>query len=79
MQGTKRPVVIAATWSGNEIAIIRRQHRKDIYELLLAHAPDEFGGEAIGGEAVLVDPTTLRERPYPGLEGRQVRVLVSPP
>ena len=46
-------------------------------ENLLAHAPDEFGGAAVGGDAVeIVDGVV---RPIPGLEGKPVRALFSCP
>jgi hypothetical protein len=73
---TRAAVIIDAEWDDDgTLLIVRKQTRKDVYELMLAHAPEEFGGEAISGEAVRVDARTRAEAPVIGLEGKLVRRL----
>ena len=75
-EATRGAVIISATFdSDGGLLVIRRSVRKDIYELLLAHAPDEFGGEALSGDAVRFTPVHLQESPVPGLEQKSVRAL----
>lgn len=70
----RAPVIVSARWAGDHVVAIRADGR--IMDNLLAHAPDEFGGEAISGEAVELDERGAH--PIAGLEGAKVRDLHVP-
>ncbi len=73
-------VVVSASWdSDGSVVAVMRPTRRDIYELLLQHAPDEFGGEALSGSAARIDPNNPKPTPYPGLEGKHVRMVYLTP
>lgn len=66
-------LIISVDWASEDgLLVVRKEARKDIYELMLAHAPAEFGGEAASGTAVIA---TLdgRESPVEGLPAGGVR------
>jgi hypothetical protein len=70
-------VIVSAEWDDDgTLLVVRRRERRDIYELLLAHAPEEFGGEALAGEALRIDPATGREAPLDGVADQPVRLVV---
>lgn len=71
----QRALIVSVDWNTEEsLLVVRKQTRADIYELMLAHAPAEFGGEAASGTAVRV---TLdgRESPVAGLPVDGVRLV----
>jgi hypothetical protein len=73
---TRAAVIVSAGFdSDGSILVIRAASRKDLFELMLAHAPDEFGGEALPGEAVRFSPSRQVESQIPGLELQRVRAL----
>ena len=48
----------------------------DVYESVLAHAPDEYEGERASGEAFRIDPASGARAHIDGLSGTRVRALV---
>jgi hypothetical protein len=71
----RAPVIVKAVWLDvNRVVAIRADG--DAMTNLLAHAPDEYGGEALAGEAVVVDEHGAR--PLDGLERNSVRTLHVP-
>lgn len=71
------PILISARWARDGGLLVVRAEG-DAMENLLEHAPDEFGGEALAGDAVRVDAATGAAVPVEGLEGRLVRALFDP-
>lgn len=72
----ERPIVVSAGWDDDRsLLVVERLQRKDLLELMLAHAPAEFGGEASSGTAIRVDVDTREARPVAGLEEKAVRTL----
>jgi hypothetical protein len=70
------PIIVSARFDGDGgILIVRVPLRKDVYQQILAHAPDEFGGEILWGEAVRITPERFEEKSIPGLETEHVRAL----
>jgi hypothetical protein len=69
-------VIISAEWDGATLLVVREEHVAIIYDVLLAHAPEEFGGEAMSGEALRVDPRTQTTTRLPWFEGKRVRRLI---
>jgi len=67
-------VIVAASWDddGTVLAIVR-DGDVPTTDRLLVHAPYEFGGEALAGDAVRISPEA--RRPVAGLEGKPVRAL----
>jgi hypothetical protein len=72
---TRNDVIIDAAWDRESVLLVRKESRTDLYELMLAHAPEEFGGEALSGDAVRLDMQTKTVRPLAGLESKRVRRL----
>jgi hypothetical protein len=73
---TRSAVIVSARFdSDGGILVVRSSIRKSLYDNLLAHAPDEFGGEALAGDALRFTPTRLTESAVPGLELVPVRAL----
>lgn len=71
----RAPVLVKAEWlDERSIAVIRADG--DAMTNLLAHAADEYGGEAVAGEAIVVDEHGAR--PLDGLERDSVRTLHVP-
>lgn len=71
----RAPVVISAELDDDgSVLIIRANHRKSAYDAMLAHAPDEFEGETLSGDAIRITPH-FKEVPVPGLEYEKVRAL----
>lgn len=62
---------LAASDSSDMLAVVRSS-RRDVYELLLAHAPQEFGGARTLGTAIRLS-VDGRVRPIAGLPEGQVR------
>lgn len=72
-------VLTSAEWDRDgSVLLVRSPTRRSLIDLMLAHAPEEFGGAASIGEAVRLDLATGRETPVEGLVGRRVRGLFAP-
>ncbi len=72
----RAPLVVSVSWdAGGNVLAVRRTLPVSLVASLLAHAPDEFGGEAIGGEAVHIQLPTGTVSPVHGLERQTVRAL----
>lgn len=75
-EATRGAIIISARFDQDGgVLVVRAPSRSDLYQLMLAHAPEEFGGEALAGHAYRYSPTHLRETEVPGLELERVRVL----
>lgn len=73
------PVLTSAEWDRDgTVLLVRAQARRSVYDQLLAHAMEEFGGEASVGEAVRLELAGGAETPISELAGRRVRALFAP-
>jgi hypothetical protein len=73
---TRGAVIVSAGFDlDGSVLVVRAPARDDLYQLMLAHAPEEFGGEALSGHAYRYSAVHLTEAEVPGLELERVRAL----
>ena len=65
------PILSAPVLTERAVVIVRAEG--DVMAQLLAHAPDEFGGESLAGEPIELTGDKLRT--VPGLEDKSVRTI----
>jgi LSD1 subclass zinc finger protein len=70
----RAPILGSPVWDGPDHALIIRADG-GLIDDLLAHAPDEFGGEATGGELIRIDLNTGGSETVRALAGRRVRAI----
>lgn len=71
----RHAIIVSVDWEDEEtLLVVHKNKRADIYELMLAHAPAEFGGQSAAGTAVRVS-LTGEMTPIAGLPVERVRVL----
>lgn len=71
----RRAVIVSLDWENeNTLLLVGKTERRDIYELMLAHAPAEFGGLKAAGTAMRVGVDGVAQR-VSGLPEGRVRLL----
>lgn len=71
----KRAIIVSVDWeSDTTLLLVGNTERRDIYELMLAHAAAEFGGQSTAGTAVRIG-LDGQERRIAGLPEGAVRLL----
>lgn len=71
----KRAVIMSVDWEDETtLVVVAKTERRDIYELMLAHAPAEFGGQSTAGTALVIGADGVA-RTVVGLKEGAVRLL----